>query len=123
MIKKKSKKGLKSKTKNSVNQKIKTIAKKPTKIVTKSKKKIVIKKKIVVKQSKKVIKKIAKKTVKKRKVIKKESLPVFSAETLFRAKIKVVGIGGGGGSIVSEIGRSFNKATFVIADTDIRALK
>ena len=149
MIKKKSKKGLKSKTKNSVkkkttvkvkikkaktpkkvlvrrkikNQKIKTIAKKPAKIVTKSKKKIVIKKKIVVKQSKKVIKKIAKKTVKKRKVIKKESLPVFSAETLFRAKIKVVGIGGGGGSIVSEIGRSLNKATFVIADTDIRALK
>ncbi len=45
------------------------------------------------------------------------------AEDLFRAKIKVIGIGGGGGSIVSEIGRSLGKATFVIADTDIRALK
>ena len=47
----------------------------------------------------------------------------FPAETLFKAKIKVIGIGGGGGSIVSEIGRSLEKATFVIADTDIRALK
>ena len=47
----------------------------------------------------------------------------FSAESLFKAKIKVIGIGGGGGSIVSEIGRSLEKATFVIADTDIRALK
>ena len=47
----------------------------------------------------------------------------FSAEMLFKAKIKVIGIGGGGGSIVSEIGRSLQKATFVIADTDIRALK
>ena len=47
----------------------------------------------------------------------------FSAESFFRAKIKVVGVGGGGGSIVSEIGRSLEKATFVIADTDVRALK
>ena len=37
--------------------------------------------------------------------------------------IKVIGIGGGGGSIVSEIGRSLEKASFLIADTDIRALK
>jgi len=48
---------------------------------------------------------------------------VFSPESLFKAKIKVIGIGGGGGSIVSEIGRSLEKATFLIADTDIRALK
>jgi cell division protein FtsZ len=47
----------------------------------------------------------------------------FAGESLFKAKIKVIGIGGGGGSIVSEIGRSLEKATFVIADTDIRALK
>ncbi|MBI2054017.1 MAG: hypothetical protein HYT36_01665, partial [Candidatus Staskawiczbacteria bacterium] len=33
------------------------------------------------------------------------------------------GIGGGGASIVSEIGRSLDRATFVIADTDIRALR
>lgn len=44
-------------------------------------------------------------------------------EPLFKARIKVIGIGGGGGSIVSEIGRSLEKATFVVADTDIRALK
>lgn len=56
--------------------------------------------------------------------VKKYAAPKeFSAETLFKAKIKVIGIGGGGGSIVSEIGRSLEKATFVIADTDIRALK
>ncbi|OGZ79430.1 MAG: hypothetical protein A2528_01460 [Candidatus Staskawiczbacteria bacterium RIFOXYD2_FULL_37_9] len=54
---------------------------------------------------------------------KQNSLPEFPAESLFKAKIKVIGIGGGGGSIVSEIGRSLEKATFVVADTDIRALK
>lgn len=47
----------------------------------------------------------------------------FAAESLFKAKIKVIGVGGGGGSIVSEIGRSLEKATFVIADTDTRALR
>jgi cell division protein FtsZ len=47
----------------------------------------------------------------------------FPAEALFKAKIKVIGVGGGGGSIVSEIGKSLEKATFVVADTDIRALK
>lgn len=47
----------------------------------------------------------------------------FIPQNLFKAKIKVVGIGGGGGSIVSEIGRYLHKATFVIADSDIRALK
>ena len=47
----------------------------------------------------------------------------FSAEKFFKAKIKVIGIGGGGGSIVSDIGKSLDKATFVVADTDTRALK
>ena len=56
------------------------------------------------------------------KIIKKQPAE-FQHEELFKARIKVVGIGGGGGSIVSEIGRSLEKATFVIADTDIRALK
>lgn len=72
----------------------------------------------------------AKKTIKARKIKKqktakktvKKSLK-FPAESLFKAKIKVIGVGGGGGSIVSEIGRSLEKATFVIADTDLRALK
>ena len=94
----------------------------------KPKKKIIVRKKITVKKKRVTKKKIIKKTKKNNiikiiKTIKKENISVFPAEALFRAKIKVVGIGGGGGSIVSEIGRSLNKATFVIADTDIRALK
>ena len=53
----------------------------------------------------------------------RKSKPSFLADSFFKAKIKVIGIGGGGGSIVSEIGRSLNKATFVVADTDARAFK
>ena len=58
----------------------------------------------------------------KRKAVKMENAE-FPAESLFKAKIRVIGIGGGGGSIVSEMGKSLEKATFIIADTDIRALK
>jgi len=66
---------------------------------------------------------------KKRKIIARKAKKhvakpaEFAANSLFKAKIKVIGVGGGGGSIVSEMGRSLEKATFVIADTDIRALK
>ena len=72
----------------------------------KSEKKIVVKKAV-----RRKIKHVAKTT------------EIFPTESLFKAKIKVIGVGGGGGSIVSEIGRSLEKATFVIADTDVRALK
>ena len=92
------------------------------------------------KKVKKVVgKKAAKKTAKPKKIISRKIKRIvphkpkrhtvknlvsgFPAESLFKAKIKVIGIGGGGGSIVSEIGRSLKKATFVIADTDIRALR
>jgi len=92
----------------------------------------------------KVVKKVIKKSVKRRKVLSakkiikpkvkkishkikrrviKSPIKEFAAESLFKARIKVIGIGGGGGSIVSEIGRTLEKATFVIADTDIRALR
>ena len=66
---------------------------------------------------------------KKKKVKSKKSAnpqkkaPDFTAQSFFKAKIKVIGIGGGGGSIVSEIGRSLQKATFVVADTDSRVFK
>jgi len=60
---------------------------------------------------------------KRKKQVVKQEATGFPAHSLFKAKIKVVGVGGGGGSIVSEIGRSLKKATFVIADTDVRALK
>jgi cell division protein FtsZ len=72
-------------------------------------------------KNKKIAKKVVKKTASPK--IEKASVKDFTAEALFKARIKVIGIGGGGGSIVSEIGRSLEKANFVIADTDIRALK
>lgn len=76
------------------------------------------------KTKKRAIKKKAKKIVKKaKKILRIKRKEEFQAENLFRARIKVVGIGGGGGSIVSEIGKSLKKATFVIADTDMRAVK
>jgi len=43
-------------------------------------------------------------------------------ETIHRTKVRVIGIGGGGGSIVSEIASKVRKADFLIANTDIRAL-
>ncbi|MBU3896008.1 cell division FtsZ family protein [Patescibacteria group bacterium] len=68
---------------------------------------------------------------KKKTKAKKKRTPVkrkmgsfdHSFSSVFRPKIRVIGIGGGGGSIVSEIGRSLEKASFVIADTDFRAIK
>jgi cell division protein FtsZ len=129
----------------------KKAVKKPTKNLVKKKKKKPSSakasegKKKIVKSVKKIIKsKKAKKDNKPKKIVAKKNtaklekpekiekieqkMPekqnfVFSPEALFKAKIKVVGIGGGGGSIVSEIGKSLEKATFLIADTDIRALK
>jgi len=68
--------------------------------------------------AKKIVKKIIKKSV--NKINKPEE---FQAESFFKAKIKVIGIGGGGGSIVSDIGRTLKKATFVVADTDIRSIR
>lgn len=120
--------------KKSVKKKIvkKVLAKPKKKIlvakkhIKKSVKKKVIKKKIL---TKKIVKKIIKKKVVKpvvhRTKHKKQDIKIeeFPAESLFKAKIKVIGVGGGGGSIVSEIGRSLQKATFVVADTDTRALK
>src|SRR3989338_1225652 len=75
-----------------------------------------------VKKTKKVRKtpKLRKKVLIKKKITKVKE---FSSQEFFKAKIRVIGIGGGGGSIVSEIGRSLGKASFVIADTDVRAFK
>ncbi|MEK7061741.1 MAG: cell division protein FtsZ [Patescibacteria group bacterium] len=103
------------------------IIKKSVKNTINSKKKIYKKTRIIVRKKNNFLTSETKKirVIKsvKHKIIKKENISIFPIENLFKAKIKVVGIGGGGGSIVSEIGRSLNKATFVIADTDIRALK
>ncbi|MDO8530109.1 MAG: cell division protein FtsZ [bacterium] len=97
--------------------------KKGKKIVKKAKK--ILHKKKIVKKVKKSVKK-SKPAVKKLKVqsmAASSASETFIAKSFFKAKIKVIGIGGGGGSIVSEIGRSLHKASFVIADTDVRAFK
>ena len=98
----------------------KNISKQKIKSVKKIIKKVKTKNKVVAKLEKKPV---VKKIVKKITVKVKKTVTGFAAESLFKAKIKVIGLGGGGGSIVSEIGKSLEKATFVIADTDVRALK
>lgn len=45
------------------------------------------------------------------------------SEDVRRTKIRIIGIGSGGGAIVSEIVSRVKKADFVIANTDSRALK
>ena len=79
---------------------------------------------------KKIVKKTKKVLVGKRPALKKnpsrrlrQAEKSFSTSSVYKAKIKVIGIGGGGSSIVSDIGRSLHKASFVVADTDMRALK
>src|SRR3989344_2157782 len=92
----------------------KTKIKKVNKLVKKSKKKKAVKKL--------KIKKLVRRPVVKR-VVKEKTEENFSSDSLFKAKIRVIGIGGGGASIVSEIGRSLHKASFVVADTDVRAFR
>ncbi|MEK7071870.1 MAG: hypothetical protein AAB959_01105, partial [Patescibacteria group bacterium] len=54
--------------------------------------------------------------------VKKPSAPIQS-EGVKKVKIRVVGIGGGGGNIVSEIAGRVKGASFVAANTDSQALK
>ncbi|OGZ62741.1 MAG: hypothetical protein A2639_02795 [Candidatus Staskawiczbacteria bacterium RIFCSPHIGHO2_01_FULL_34_27] len=134
------------KTKKTLKKKVAVSVKRKTKkkIAKKITKKVIVKKKFIKKNISKPKKKPivnrrplkAKKAIKpskKVRVAKTKSNPVRSAgskaldsflpNNLFRAKIKVIGIGGGGGAIVSEIGKSLGKANFVIADTDSRFIK
>jgi len=111
-------------------------------VVKKSKKKIVrkkiaskvIKKKII--KKKPIKKKIEIKKVKTRKAkirktkvrkTRKKSSPKNSESRIFegvhKTKIRIIGIGGGGGSIISEIVNRISKADFIAANTDVRALK
>lgn len=66
-------------------------------------------------------KKKPKKTIKKRSG--KEVLSKKEKEPMKRTKVRVVGIGGGAGNIVSEIASRIKKASFVAANTDLQALK
>lgn len=52
----------------------------------------------------------------RKSLIKKE-------EKLKKVKIRVIGIGGGGSSIVSELASRMKKISFVVANTDLQALK
>lgn len=45
------------------------------------------------------------------------------SEQIKKTKIRVIGIGGGGGNIVSEISSKISKASFVIANTDSKSIK
>jgi len=40
-----------------------------------------------------------------------------------KTKIRVIGIGGGGGSVISELAKRIKKANFVVANTDLQALR
>lgn len=63
-------------------------------------------------------------TKKAKEFVKKPTLPQVSKEfPIKKTKIRVIGIGGGAGNIVSEIAPRIKKATFVVANTDLQALK
>ncbi|TFG35358.1 MAG: hypothetical protein E4H47_01655, partial [Parcubacteria group bacterium] len=60
-----------------------------------------------------------------KKPIKKEpKVPIVSEDIKTKiTKVRIIGIGGGGGTIVSEIAHKMPKASFVVANTDSQALK
>ncbi len=62
-----------------------------------------------------------------KKILKKASNEVkpgkIEVEKVKKTKIRVIGIGGGGGNIVSELAQRIEKATFLAANTDLKALK
>lgn len=69
-------------------------------------------------------------TKKQRKVNKRSAVvkaetsqPEAKTERVKKIKIRMIGIGGGGGAIVSEIASRMPKASFVAANTDLKALK
>ena len=62
-----------------------------------------------------------KKSVAVKKALSRDALSLF--ENVHRAKIKIIGIGGGGGNIASEIASRAQRFEFVGANTDSQALK
>jgi len=60
----------------------------------------------------------------KKKAPKSQFLPVKTAsEKVRKTKVRVIGIGGGAGNIVSEIAARMTKPSFFVANTDIKALR
>ncbi len=54
---------------------------------------------------------------------KKPNLVKPIEPSIYKSRIKVIGIGGGGSSIVSEIASQVRKGKFLVANTDFRALQ
>jgi len=114
-IKKKlvTKKPVGKKKKTVLTKKIRILKMKAKPVKTKKRKKINLKKK-------------APRIIRKKKVLKKIKIKPVSREvdaTVHKTRIRVIGIGGGGSTIVSEISSRVKKADFWIANTDIQALK
>mgnify|MGYP000448123857 CR=1 FL=1 len=73
------------------------------------------------KPAKKAVKKaVMKKAPPKKPVIKK---PRIEQDEVPRTKVRVIGIGGGGGSIVAEIAYRVRRVDFLVANTDVQALR
>jgi len=100
------------------------MAKKTKKVVKKKVLRKPIKKKPARVAKKEVsVKNVVKEKIVKRKIMKKKTEDNISADTVHKTKVRVIGIGGGGGTIVSEIISTIKKADFVIANTDDKALR
>ena len=89
------------------------MAKKTRKVKTKPKKA----------QKKVQVKSTARKKKKQPVASTKAKQLVLTAEGAQKTKIRVIGIGGGGSSIVGEIARSVGRVDFVSANTDVQAQK
>jgi len=90
--------------------------------MTAKKQKQKIKLRPILKRKEKVLRPTKFKKVK----IRKEAKPVrhiISESSLRRTKIRLIGVGGGGSSIVSEIASRMKKADFLVANTDARDLR
>jgi len=68
-------------------------------------------------------KKKKKKKDKKKEEKKEEEKSAANGGPLREIKIRIIGIGGGGGSIVSEVSSSLKKVRFAVANTDASALE
>ena len=54
---------------------------------------------------------------------KKKKVAKNKQELVHRTRMRIIGIGGGGSSIVSEIALQISRVDFVVANTDVQALK
>jgi cell division protein FtsZ len=117
-------KSVKPKAKIVTKRKIKTVIKKTVKKTAGSKK---IQPKVPVKKISKAAPKISK-SVKPAKAIKPKAVTKDNeADTSKKIRIKIIGIGGGGSNIVSELSKklkdfSSQKVDFLAANTDLQAL-